>query len=197
MQDGSPPVGNTRTVIVYIILILAIVLGIIILLATRPQPVSITVNPPPPTATPAPSSTPSPITIYITGAVAQAGVTLTLPAGSRVEDAIAGAGGALAEADLERVNLAAILRDGDQVHVPLQGDGEVALATPSGGALVRLNTATLDEIDTLPGIGPALAERIIAYREANGAFTSLDDLDQVEGIGPDLLAELAALVVFD
>lgn len=196
MQDGSPQ-SSTRAVIVYAVLIVALIAAIALLLASRPQPVSITVNPPPPTGTPAPTLTPSPITVYITGAVAQSGVTLTLPYASRVEEALAAAGGALPDADLERINLAAVLRDGDQVHVPLQGEGDTALATPSGGQLVRINTATLEEINTLPGIGPALAERIIAYREANGAFASLDDLDQVEGIGPDLLAEIAALVVFE
>jgi competence protein ComEA len=196
MQDGSPQ-SSARAVIIYAILIVAVIAAIALLLASRPQPVSITVNPPPPTGTPAPTLTPSPITVYITGAVAQSGITITLPYASRVEEALAAAGGALPEADLERINLAAFLRDGDQVHVPLQGEGDTVLATPSGGQLVRINTATLEEIDTLPGIGPALAERIIAYREANGTFASLDDLDQVEGIGPDLLAEIAVLVVFD
>ena len=196
MQDGSPQ-SSTRIVIVYAILIVALIVAIALLLASRPQPVSIIVNPPLPTGTPSPTNTPSPITIYITGAVTQTGITLTLPNGSRVEDAIAAAGGALPNADLERVNLAAILRDGDQVHVALQGEGETTLATPSGGQLVNINIATLEEIDTLPGIGPALAERIIAYRDANGAFTSLDQLDEVEGIGPDLLAEIAPLITFE
>jgi competence protein ComEA len=197
MTNGSPETSNRRTLILFALLILAIIAGSMLLLATRPAPVAITINPPPPTATALPSATPAPITVYVTGAVAQPGSTVILPPGSRVEDAVAAAGGILPSADLERVNLAALLRDGDQVHVPAVGDAEVAVATTSGGALININTANADEIDQLPGIGPALAERIVAYRESNGPFASLDDLDQVEGIGPDVLTDIANLIEFE
>jgi competence protein ComEA len=196
-MDGSQNNDSRRTLVVYLLLLVAIIAGIAVVLASRPAPVLITVNPPLPTATPLPSVTPGPISVYVTGAVAQAGTIIMLPAGSRVQDAITSAGGALPEADLERVNLAAIMRDGDQIHVPVRDEASLVMATPSGGERIRINSATLEEIDELPGIGPALAQRIIDYRDAFGLFGSLDDLDEVEGIGPELLQEIAPLVSFD
>jgi competence protein ComEA len=158
--------------------------------------VQITINPPPSTATPGPTSTPAPITIYVTGAVGKPESLLTLPAGSRTQDAIEAAGGLTDAADLERINLAGILRDGDQVHVPAVGQ-EAILATPGGGGVVNVNMATVDELATLPGLGPALAQRIIDYRETNGPFADLEALDAVEGIGPALLERLQEMVVFE
>lgn len=191
----EPPVRNV--VFAFIILAAAIVGGGALLLVTRPQPVQITINPPVPTATPLPTASPGPITVYITGAVRQPQTTLSLPAGSRVQDAIDTAGGLLEDADLDRVNLAQVLRDGDQVHVPSHTGGDTVLATPNTSGMVFINRATSEELQTLPGVGPALAERIIAYREANGPFSSLDDLDNVSGIGPALLSGLEGLVAFD
>lgn len=197
MADNPHPEPSPRnTLIVFGILIVVIVVAAALLITTRPQPVKITLNPPQPTPTALPTSTPSPITVYVTGAVAQSGQLFTLPPGSRVQDALAAAGGTTDAADLERVNLADILHDGDQVDVPEKGT-QTVLATPSAGEVIHINTASVEEIDTLPGIGPALAQRIIDYREANGSFTSLDELDAVEGVGPSLLEDLRGLVAFD
>ncbi len=196
MSDYIPEPSPRVTIIVFVVILLGIVGAAALLISTQPQPVQITINPPVPTSTAFPTGTPAPITVYITGAVAEPEQTLTLPSGSRVQDAIDAAGGMTETADLELVNLAGILRDGDQVHVPEQNQ-EVALPTASGGGIVHINTATVEELDTLPGVGPALAERIIAYRDANGAFTSLEDLDNVEGIGPALIGELQGLIAFD
>ena len=178
-----------------LLLAAAVLVGAVALWSSRPQPVAITILPPQPTATPPPSATPAPITVYVTGAVAQPGTLVSLPAGSRVQDAIAGAGGASASADLTAVNLAARVQDGDQVHVPEAGD-TTALATPNRPAALDLNTATAEELEALPEVGPSLAAAILAYRDANGPFTSLDDLDAVDGIGPRLLETLAPLVRF-
>jgi competence protein ComEA len=178
---------------VLIILAVALVGGGFLLLASRPEPIRITINPPPPTATAAP------LGIYVTGAVTQPESVVVVPPGSRIEDAINAAGGALVDADLEHLNLAALLRDGDHVHVPRYGEiSEAAdtVGTVNGGAL-NINTATAEELEALPGIGEAIASRIIAYREQNGNFTSMADLEAVEGIGPSLSGQLTGLVRFE
>lgn len=135
----------------------------------------------------------------MTGAVGNPGVLVTIPYGSRARDAIDAAGGLAADADLERVNLAQIVRDGDQVHVfaVASGEDEVVLATPSDAGTVYINSASAEDLDVLPGVGPALAARIVAYREENGPFTSLEDLDQVSGIGPSILEEIAPMISFE
>ena len=193
MNDDSSSRG---VIVAFVIVTLAIIGGIALLVSTRPEPVHITINPPVPTTTPDPTATPPPIQVYITGAVAAPETVVSLPAGSRVQDALSAAGGVTDNADLERVNPAGILRDGDQIHVPVIGE-TVRIATPVGGDLVRVNTATQEELETLPGVGPALAQRIIDYREANGPFADLEALDGVSGIGPRMLEELEALIVFD
>lgn len=198
MNDQPQPPART-TIMAFFLLALAIVGGAILLLVTRPQPVQITINPPLPTTTTEPTVTPGPITVYITGAVQQPQTTLSLPFGSRVQEAVEAAGGLLDEADRDRVNMAQILRDGDQVHVPSISsvEAETVLATPNSSGIVHINRATTEELATLPGVGPTLAGRIITYRDENGPFASLDDLDNVSGIGPSLLAEMEGLIAFD
>ncbi|MCC6802164.1 MAG: helix-hairpin-helix domain-containing protein [Anaerolineae bacterium] len=197
MRGSSLP-----TLLAVVIIAAAVLVGVVLLMASRPAPVTITINPPPPTPAPTPTFTPSPAVVYITGAVNQPGALVTLPAGSRVNDALAAAGGAAADADLERIDLAALVRDGDHIHVYRQGEAALELVSPgdtSGGstALVHVNRATQTELETLPGIGPALAGRIIAYREAHGAFTSLQSLTEVSGIGERTIEQLDGLVAFD
>ena len=132
------------------------------------------------------------VVVYVSGAVASPGV-LTLPASSRVIDAITAAGGALPEADLESINLARILVDGEQIRVGVAGESPPP-SSPEGntsaGACVRLNTATETELQTLPGIGPALAKRIVTYRSTHPRLTSVDELDDVPGIGPSLIEKI-------
>lgn len=139
-----------------------------------------------PTITPtAPTSTPGPIQVSVDGAVSNPGV-FTLPPHSLVDDAVRAAGGPTAEADLERINLAAPLRDGDHVHVPRFGE---VLPTPTPYGLnsdgrIDINLADAALLETLPGIGPVIAQRIIAHRAMNGPFEMIEHIQEVRGIGP-------------
>jgi competence protein ComEA len=130
------------------------------------------------------------ITVHVSGAVAHPGL-VELPAGARMADAVAAAGGASTDADLAGVNLAEPLSDGTRVIVPGPGIG---VAGSGGDGRIRLATASAEELTTLPGIGPVLAERIVAHREEVGAFDTVDDLLDVSGIGERLLAGLRDLV---
>ena len=124
----------------------------------------------------------------------------TLPAGSRVVDALRKAGGARSGVDLSSLNLARVLVDGEQILVGrgMPGGGIAAGASTAApgpsGALVNLNTATEEQLDTLPGVGPVTAQKILEWRSAHGAFSSVDELLEVDGIGDKTLADLAPLV---
>jgi competence protein ComEA len=140
----------------------------------------------------APAAKP-PVLVHVVGAVREPGL-YRLRDGDRVADAIERAGGARPKADLAGVNLAAPVVDGTQVVVPARG---AARASPGGGAgsgPVSLSSATVEELDTLPGIGPVTAEKIVAWRDAHGPFRSVDDLDAVPGIGPTRIEQLRELV---
>lgn len=121
------------------------------------------------------------VTVHVAGAVQAPGL-YELDAGARVAEAIEAAGGAINPADLDLLNLARPLRDGERVAVG-QDEGH-------SSGLINLNTASESELVALPGVGPVLAARIVAHREANGPFTSVDDLDSVSGVGPAVLAGL-------
>lgn len=188
--------ASTRSWIVALLLLgAALLIGAAALISSKPQPVEITILPPAATATATTSPTPAPVMVYVTGAVARPESLVSLPAGSRVEDAIAAAGGPQAGADLAAINQAARVRDGDQVHVPQTGETAV-LATP-GIRLIYINSAEADELEALPGVGPSLAAAILAYRANIGPFVSLEDLDAVDGIGPRMLETLGPLISFE
>ncbi len=160
-------------------------------------------------ASPAPSASSAALLVHVLGRVAQPGV-VRVPAGARLSDAVDAAGGLLPDAELRGTNLARPIADGEQVYVPAIGEEPVAamaaaglgsssslgdaVAAHSGSAavpavpLVNLNTATAAELETLPRVGPALAQRILDWRQQSGPFTSVDDLLQVSGIGEKTLA---------
>lgn len=148
-----------------------------------------------------PSEGPTEVAVHVTGAVTAPGV-LHLPAGARVADAVAAAGGATVVADPGLLNLAREVRDGEQVVVPelgdpapaqTAGDGSTAGAGGASGP-VDLNQATAEQLEALPGIGPVLAGRILEFREANGGFTEVGQLREVPGIGEKRFQELAEQV---
>lgn len=144
--------------------------------------------------------------VHVVGQVASPGV-VRVPAGSRVADVLESAGGALDSADLARVNLARVVVDGEQVLVPRPGEpaapvpagsapGDPAAAGGSGGpgSPLPLNTADLAALDSLPGIGPVLAQRILDWRQEHGSFSTVEELGEVSGIGDRLLEQLRPLV---
>jgi competence protein ComEA len=153
-------------------------------------------SPPIPTAAataPAPADL---LYVDVVGAVRRPGL-YRLRHGARVADALARAGGPTRKAQLELVNLAAPIADGEQVVVPRRGAAAVVGGTGSGAAAtgpVHLNTATLEQLDALPGIGPVTAQKILDYRQAHGAFSSVEELDAVPGIGPARIEQLKGLV---
>lgn len=139
------------------------------------------------------------LVVDVAGAVRRPGL-YRLRSGSRIDDAIAAAGGPRRKAQLDAVNLAAPVADGEQVVVPGSGAGGVAAASPptagsSPSAPLDLNTATLEQLENLPGIGPVTAQKILDFRQQHGAFHSVDELQGVPGIGPAHMAQLKGLVI--
>jgi competence protein ComEA len=169
-------------------------IGVIYLIASPPRGESITLQAPP---------SPAPIQVHVIGAVMHPGL-YSLPVGSRVQDAIDAAGGFSKDADPHALNLAAFIQDEVQIVVPQLTPtqnptlilppntetespgipGRSPTLPPLFSTLININTATLDELDTLPGIGPATSEKIIAYREENGPFLTIEAIQDVSGIGP-------------
>jgi competence protein ComEA len=144
------------------------------------------------------TTAPSTVLAHAAGAVRAPGV-YTLPVGARVKDLLDAAGGPAPDADLDRLNLAAPVADGSQVYVPRQGEAAPAGATSGGGTAtptgpLDLNTATLEQLETLPGVGPATAKAILDERAKRGRFGSVDELLDVRGIGPAKLDAIRELV---
>src|SRR5215204_492952 len=132
------------------------------------------------------------LTVHVAGAVRRPGL-YRLTEGKRVADAVARAGGATAKADTAAINLAAPLADGIQVLVPSRVAGAAGPAAAEEGATsgpVSLSSATADQLDALPGVGPVTAQKIVEYRAAHGGFRSVDDLDAIPGIGPARIEQL-------
>ncbi|PYG01598.1 competence protein ComEA [Georgenia satyanarayanai] len=168
-----------------------------------PDGVDSTTVPDEPPGDPGPTEATGVVVVHVAGAVHDPGV-VELPVGARVADAVSAAGGEQPDAELAAVNLARPLVDGEQVYVPRVGEAPPGAAEGGGpagappaadgaaadGGVVDLNSADLADLDTLPGVGPAIAQRILEWREANGPFHSVEELLEVSGIGPATLDKL-------
>lgn len=155
--------------IAYGVLIGLLATGIILVATSRPSGETVTLLP---------TATPGMVTVYVSGAVMIPGV-YSLPDGSRVDAAIEAAGGFAVGAEADSINLATLLEDGEQIDVP-----GIVNNTHVNAGRVNINTATLDELDALPGIGTTTAEAIVEYRLQNGSFTSVQGIQEVPGVGP-------------
>ncbi len=162
------------------------------LLRPSSQPIILSTS----TPLPSPEATPTarPLRVYVSGAVQHPDV-YTLPPDSIVKDAMLAAGGPAGDADLDRINLAASVADGQQIYVPSQGEGDLPVQPLSGQRSsdfrVNINTADAAALETLPGIGPALAQRILDYRQAHGPFLRVEDIMEVSGIGKATFEKLS------
>lgn len=174
------------------------------------QPAPIVIVPPAPTLTPAPTDTPGPLRIYVNGQVITPAV-YSLPMGSIVQGAVEAAGGFTEMADTAVVNLAQPLTDGMQIYVPAKGETvsvPVVVAAPgssltegitaaTSNGLININTAAVDELDALPGIGPSTAQKIIEHRDVNGPFATIENIMDVPGIGEAKFAQIKDLITVD
>ena len=172
-------------------LLVLVVAGKVWLRPARPE------LPPPVRIAAAPAARASARTLFVNvvGAVRRPGL-YRLRDGSRVADAVRLSGGPTPKAQIELLNLAARIADGEQIVVPRRGLAGPAAASPGTAAAgpVHLNSATLEQLDALPGVGPVTAQKIVDFRQQHGAFGSVDELDAIAGIGPARLEQLRGLV---
>jgi competence protein ComEA len=184
------------------VLAAAILVLVLVLVAWRHAaagaPAPLRVAPITPVRAPA-AVAPRRLVVDVVGAVRRPGL-VRLPDGSRVADAIAGAGGLGRGAQRAAVNFAAPVSDGQQVLVPARGAAVAAAGADPGAAAassgpVSLSSATAEQLNALPGVGPVTAAKIVAYRQQHGSFRSVDELDAISGIGPSRIADLRGLVV--
>ena len=185
-----------RTVLKILIGVLAgfMLAGVLLLISRSPKGTDIPLVPAP---------TAQPIVVHVVGAVPRPGV-YEFPKGARVRDAILAAGGLLTDADVGIINMAALLQDGQRLEIPsLSGTPGTpsAVTTPAAGTtpvpnadLIDINKASLEQLDTLPGIGPTTAQKIIDYRTTNGPFQRIEDIMNVSGIGPSTFDKIKNLI---
>ncbi len=181
----------------------AMALGIVVLISRQSRPAPIYITPASPSPTAAPTATPGPLTVFINGQVASPGV-IELPEGSIIQDAIEASGGYTSQADGDVVKLAMPLSNGMHIYVP-SADEEVTVPVVTNGSSnsdsvdnkININTATIEELEKLPGIGPATAQKIIDYRQVNGLFQDIEALMNVSGIGLGKFEQIQDLVSLD
>jgi competence protein ComEA len=189
--------------LVFLAVVAAVLALLVLLQMLQPKPEPIILSTATPFPTPAATPTPRPLRVYVSGAVHRPDV-YTLEPDSIVKDALAAAGGATDEADLNRVNLAQAVVDGQQIYVPSLGEENPPLQPPSAqrsqpilAVKININTAEQASLESLPGIGPALAQRILDHRQANGPFGRVEDIMDVSGIGPATFEGLQDLITTD
>ena len=178
----------------------AMALGIVVLISRQSRPAPIYITPASPAPTAAPTETPGPLTVFINGQVASPGV-IELPEGSIIQDAIEASGGYTSQANGDVVNLAMPLSNGMHIYVP-SADEEATVPVVTNGSSnpdsvdhkVNINTATIEELEKLPGIGPITAQKIVDYRQANGLFQDIEALMNVSGIGLGKFEQIQELV---
>ena len=203
-------IDPSKTVIAVVGIIAGVVLGLgALALRDRSTPAPIKIVPPAPSATPLPTATAVPIQVYVSGEVLAPDV-YALPADSRIKQLVEAAGGFTELANMVVINLAQPLTDGVHVHIPsnveapatppsvlsdpapLPGSSEINIG--SGGGLVNINSAALEELDTLPGIGPVTAQKIIDYRAVNGSFSDIKAIMEVSGVGEGKFEQIQDLI---
>ncbi len=195
----------------------AFVMGIVLTIVgmtlfKQTQPAPIVISPPEPTATAVPTETPGPIQVFVNGAVMQEAV-YTLPTGSLAQDAIEAAGGFADDANVAVVNLAQPMFNGAQVYVPFNAENnatptaviftesaannDLSKQASTAAGIVNINSADATQLETLPGIGPSTAEKIITFRAENGRFTTIEEIMNVPGIGEGKFDQLRELITVD
>ncbi len=179
-----------------------IALGLVTLITRQSRPAPIFITPAAPLPTAAPTQTPGPLIIFINGQVARPGV-IELPEGSILQDAIQGSGGYTSKANSDVINLALPLSSGMHIYVPAadeQNPIPVVSTSPSNSSQdrkININSATVDELEKLPGIGPATAQKIIDYRQTIGLFQEIEAIMNVSGIGPGKFEQIQELISLD
>lgn len=182
MEEGSPPYKVLATLALAVLFLVGI--GLTVLKMPRQEGALEIIQP-----TPSPAKE---IQVYVSGAVARAGV-YALKEGQRVEDALAAAGGVSPLADLSRLNLAARVRDEMQIYVPLPGES-MASSPQAADSLIDINSASTALLETLPGIGPVTAQSIVTYRQKNGPFKKVEDLKEAKLVGASTFEKIKDLI---
>jgi competence protein ComEA len=191
--------ARARPAVAAAIAVVAVAAGIVglVVFGHRSQPPPLTLPRASAQAAPATPTTSVDLVVHVAGAVRSPGL-VKLPSGTRVGEAITAAGGPAPDADIDQVNLAARVGDGDRIYVPRRGEAPPPVAAGGGSTAkpgpVDLNSATPEQLDALPGVGPATANAIVQYRTRHGRFRTVDNLLDVPGIGPAKLSTLRPLV---
>ncbi len=183
--------------ILFFALVVIILVAVLLFQALKPPSQPIILSTATPDALPEATPTPRPLRVYVSGAVQQPDVYV-LPPDSILKDAVMAAGGPASDADLDRINLASPVTDGQHVYVPRLGEENLPVEPPSSLPVspgkVNINTADAASLESLPGIGPTLAQRILDYRQASGPFERIEDVMEVSGIGPGIFEQIRDLI---